>query len=78
MESTKIEIEQKLGNEGTEVIVISVTKKGNRAIFLALVPEAEEPYLTGCYDESCCKAGHYFGDLDLATKDYEYRVAGGY
>ena len=76
MKSEKMEIGQRLKNGA---IVISVTKKGNRAIILALLPKAiEEPYITWCYEESCCKAGHYFCDLELALKDYKYRVAGGY
>ena len=87
MKSEKIEIGQRLKNGA---IVISVTKKGNRAIILALLPKikepyatwcwycCKEPYVTWCYEESCCKAGHYFCDLELALKDYKYRVEGGY
>ena len=74
MESEKIEIGQRLENGA---IVISVTERGNRAIILALMPFLEAPYVTLCREESC-RAGHYFCDLELALKDYKYRVAGGY
>jgi hypothetical protein len=75
MESEKIEIGQRLKNGA---IVISVTKRGNRSIILALLPKIKEPYVTWCYEESCCKAGHYFCDLELALKDYKHRIEGGY
>ena len=87
MKFKKIEIGQRLENGA---IVISVTKKGNRAVILAMSPKArepyatwcryccEEPYETWCYEESCCRAGHYFCDLEMALKDYKYRAEGGY
>lgn len=86
MESETIEIGQRLENGA---IVISVTKKGNRAIILALLPKikepyatwcrycCKEPYVTWCYEEFCM-AGHYFGDIELALKDYKHRIEGGY
>ena len=78
MKSEKIEIGQRLENGA---IVISVTEIGNRSIILALLPKVfprvKEPYVTWCYEEFCM-AGHYFIDIELALKDYKYRVAGGY
>jgi hypothetical protein len=78
MKFETIEIGQRLKNGA---IVISVTKKGNRAIILALLPKVlprvKEPYVTWCYEEFCM-AGHYFGDLEMALKDYKYRAEGGY
>ena len=75
MKFETIEIGQRLKNGA---IVISVTKKGNRAIILAMVPKAYEPYITWCKEDSYIMWGHYFGDLELALKDYKSRVAGGY
>ena len=76
MESKKIEIGQRLKNGA---IVISVTKRGNRAIILALLPTATDPYITWCcYKGSYCVAGHYFIDIETALKDYKHRIEGGY